>query len=44
MSNRPDYLYCPECGNYLMCGTGDCINCSCGFIQPSKRPNAENQD
>lgn len=26
-------LYCPQCGNYLMCGTGDCVDCHCGWKQ-----------
>lgn len=26
-------MYCPECSNYLMVGTGECVDCSCGWKQ-----------
>jgi hypothetical protein len=26
-------LYCPECGEYLMAGDGECHDCSCGWKQ-----------
>lgn len=26
-------LYCPECGNYLLVGSGEHIDCSCGWKQ-----------
>lgn len=29
-------LYCPVCLNYLMVGTGECIDCPCGWKQPVK--------
>lgn len=28
-------LYCPECGNYLLTGSGDLVDCSCGWRQPT---------
>lgn len=27
-------LYCKECGEYLMAGSGSLIDCSCGWKQP----------
>ena len=27
------YLYCPECGEYLEDGNGDMADCHCGFKQ-----------
>jgi hypothetical protein len=26
-------LYCPECGEYLMAGDGECHDCHCGWKQ-----------
>jgi hypothetical protein len=26
-------LYCPECGEYLMAGDGECHDCRCGWKQ-----------
>lgn len=26
-------LYCHNCGEYLLCGTGDCVDCHCGWKQ-----------
>lgn len=36
-------LYCPKCGEYLMCGTGDCIDCHCGWKQKSDK-DEEDED
>ena len=30
-------LYCPKCNNYLMVGSGDCIDCYCGWEQPKEK-------
>ena len=27
-------LYCPECGEYLEGGDGECKDCHCGWKQP----------
>ena len=29
------HLYCGDCGNYLMVGTGECVDCHCGWKQPT---------
>lgn len=29
-------LYCPDCGNYLMAGDGECHDCHCGWTQPKR--------
>lgn len=28
-------LYCPDCGNYLEGGSGDLVDCHCGWKQPA---------
>lgn len=30
------YLYCPECQEYLETSSGDMANCSCGWTQPEE--------
>lgn len=30
-------LYCPECGEYLMAGDGECHDCRCGY-RNTERP------
>lgn len=36
-------LYCPECGNYLEGGDGNCHDCPCGWKQ-SQQCECEHQD
>lgn len=31
-------LYCPDCGNYLEGGSGDLVDCHCGWKQPADEP------
>lgn len=31
-------LYCPECGTYLEGGSGDMVDCPCGWKQPEDAP------
>lgn len=30
-------LYCEECGEYLMAGSGSLVDCSCGWKQPEDK-------
>lgn len=31
-------LYCPDCGEYLEGGSGDMVDCLCGWKQPEDQP------
>lgn len=33
MTLSSHYLYCPNCGNYLIAGDGECHDCHCGWKQ-----------
>lgn len=37
-------LYCPECGNYLEGGDGECHDCSCGWRQPHECECEQNNE
>ena len=34
-------LYCPDCGNYLEGGSGDLVDCHCGWKQPADEPDCD---
>lgn len=35
-------LYCPECSAYLEGGSGDLVDCHCGWKQPDSEPKRYN--
>jgi hypothetical protein len=34
-------LYCPKCNSYLEGGSGDMVDCHCGWEQPEDAPEPE---
>jgi len=34
-------LYCPECGEYLEGGSGELVDCLCGWTQPDDEEEEE---